>query len=107
MKRILLLLAVVCCCSVAPSVFAQDKTCAIEIMCIEGYQPIYLPSCKANCVPNVAQAPEYPSISGATPCGDKSCAPGQVCCNPSCGICTPPGGYCTMQVCGPEPAPVL
>lgn len=100
MKRILLLLAVVCCCSGAPSVFAQDSTCAIKILCAEGFTALYLNNCKATCVPNAAQAPEVVPVSGATPCGDKFCAEGQVCCNASCGICTPPGGFCTMQVCG-------
>jgi hypothetical protein len=34
------------------------------------------------------------------PCGNTTCAVGQVCCNASCGICTEPGMFCTQQACG-------
>ena len=41
-----------------------------------------------------------PSDAGVpVPCGNATCAGGQVCCNRSCGICALPSESCTQQVC--------
>lgn len=73
----------------------QGPTCSDPVQCFAA--PCAVSGNVAACVNG--QCTAVPAPTSGEPCGNTTCAAGQVCCNASCGICTSPGMYCTQQAC--------